>query len=203
MLAMCRPAGLMVLARPIVELLYQRAGPADTIAVALALQFYAPGIVGFGRETRVPWLLFRTMRERRSSERHRHCGEPVPEPWLTPSWLRGAGTGTAIAANINAALLLILPSPHRRRDGGRLPVVREDRAASAVMALAALDRSSTRTGPPSAFFISLFASAAALAPVCVLARPAPTSRNSERPRRVADGCADGRSHGHGSGEFER
>lgn len=122
MLVVCVPAvvGLMVLAGPIVELIFQRGAftSASTMMVASALIFYAPGIVGYSI-VKIASPSFYSLRDART---------PVIVSLVTIAvnlalnlWLnslmgfRGLALGTAIAANINAGLLLVLLS---RRIGG-------------------------------------------------------------------------------------
>ena len=122
MLVICVPAvvGLMVLAGPIVELIFQRGRftPESTMMVASALIFYAPGIVGYSI-VKIASPSFYSLQDART---------PVIVSVVTIAanlalnlWLnslmgfRGLALGTAIAANINAGLLLYLLS---RRIGG-------------------------------------------------------------------------------------
>lgn len=146
MLMLCVPAvvGLMALAQPIVELIFQY-GEFDrgsTTLVAGALLFYAPGVLGYSgvkiispsfyslRDTRTPvFVSLGTI------------GLNVAlSLWLNSVMgFRGLALSTAIAANVNAFLLLGLLA---RRLGGvdaaRLVVAFAKIAlASAVMGLAA------------------------------------------------------------------
>jgi putative peptidoglycan lipid II flippase len=120
MLSVPATVGLMVLAGPIVELAFQRHafGPDSTMQVAGALLFYAPGIVGYSvvkiaspgfyslRDARTPVLVSVTTIVA-------NLGLNI---WLDRLMgFRGLALGTAIAANINAFLLLWLLS---RRIGG-------------------------------------------------------------------------------------
>jgi putative peptidoglycan lipid II flippase len=128
MLSVPASVGLMVLAVPIVELIFQHGnfGPSDTQKVATALLFYAPAIAGYSI-VKIAGPSFYSMQDSRT---------PVIVSLITIAsnlilnlWLnsvmgfRGLALGTAIAANINAALLLVLLS---RRiggvDGGRMTV---------------------------------------------------------------------------------
>jgi len=123
MLMLCVPAmvGLMVLAGPIVELLFERGamGPTETLKVAGALLFYAPGIIGYSI-VKIASPGFYSLQDART---------PVLISMATIAtnlglnlWLnsimgfRGLALGTAITANINAGLLLFLLS--RRLGGG-------------------------------------------------------------------------------------
>ena len=115
MLSVPATLGLMVLAHPIVELLFQRGKfeARDTIAVASALVFYAPGIVGYS-VVKLASPSFYSLHDART---------PLIVSIITIAanlalnlWLNavmgftGLALGTAIAANINAGLLMILLS---------------------------------------------------------------------------------------------
>jgi len=134
-------AGLIALAVPIVELLFQRGQflPADTAATAAAVVFYAPGLVGYSavkiaapsfyalRESRVPVMVsIATML----------LNVVLNLALVRVIGFRGLALGTALASIVNAVLLLWLL---RRRiggiDGRRLAVaVAKISVASAVMA---------------------------------------------------------------------
>jgi len=134
-------AGLIALAVPIVELLFQRGQflPADTAATAAAVVFYAPGLVGYSavkiaapsfyalRESRVPVMVsIATML----------LNVVLNLALVRAIGFRGLALGTALASIVNAVLLLWLL---RRRiggiDGRRLAVaVAKISVASAVMA---------------------------------------------------------------------
>lgn len=120
MLSVPATVGLMVLAGPIVELIYQRGEfTADsTLLVAGALLFYAPGIVGYS-VVKIASPCFYALQDART---------PIAVSLITigvnlvlnlvlNAWIGFAGLalGTAIAANVNAGLLLVLLS---RRIGG-------------------------------------------------------------------------------------
>jgi len=122
MLVLSVPAtvGLMVLSTPIVELIYQWGafGPNDTARVASSLLFYAPGIVGYS-VVKLASPSFYSLRDART---------PVLVSLITIAVnlvlnlslysvlsFQGLALGTALAANVNAGLLLILLS---RRMGG-------------------------------------------------------------------------------------
>ncbi len=120
MLSVPASVGLMVLAVPIVELIFQHGafGPSDTQKVATALLFYAPAIAGYSI-VKIAGPSFYSLQDSRT---------PVIVSFITIAsnlllnlWLnsilgfRGLALGTAIAANINAGLLLILLG---RRIGG-------------------------------------------------------------------------------------
>src|SRR5690606_27645143 len=120
MLSVPATAGLMVLAAPIIEAIFQRrAFDADsTLLVASALLFYAPGIVGYSI-VKIASPCFYAMKDART---------PIIVSLITIGvnlvlnlalyavmGFRGLALGTAIAANLNAVLLLVLLS---RRIGG-------------------------------------------------------------------------------------
>jgi putative peptidoglycan lipid II flippase len=136
--------GLIALAGPIVELFFQRGEftATDTQMVASALLLYSPGLVGYSI-VKLASPTFYALRDART---------PVIVSVITVLsnlalnlWLvrvlqfQGLALGTAIAANINAGLLLFLLS--RRIDG--LDAARVLRSfakimvASTVMAVAA------------------------------------------------------------------
>ena len=122
MLMLIVPAlvGLIVLAEPIVQVIFERGSfaPADTVATAAALVFYAPGLLGYSA-VRISVPCFYALKDS-----------------VTPTlisvvsvvlnlvlnltlvqWMgyRGLALGTSIAAIVNAALLYILLN---RRIGG-------------------------------------------------------------------------------------
>jgi putative peptidoglycan lipid II flippase len=122
MLSLNVPAtvGLIVLAQPIVELIYERGefGPADSIATAAALMFYAPGLLGYSA-VKIASPTFYSLKDSRT---------PVIVSVISVAanlalnlWLvrilsfRGLALGTAIAAVLNAVILLALLG--RRLDG--------------------------------------------------------------------------------------
>lgn len=120
MLSVPASVGLMVLAVPIVELIFQHGafGPSDTEKVAAALMFYAPAIAGYSI-VKIAGPSFYSLQESRT---------PVIVSLITIAsnlvlnltlnsilGFRGLALGTAIAANINAGLLLVLLG---RRIGG-------------------------------------------------------------------------------------
>jgi putative peptidoglycan lipid II flippase len=111
MLSVPATVGLMVLSSPIVELIFQRGefGPESTARVAGALFYYAPGIIGYS-VVKLASPGFYSLQDART---------PVMVSVATilvnvglNVWLdhlmgfRGLALGTAIAANVNALLLL-------------------------------------------------------------------------------------------------
>jgi putative peptidoglycan lipid II flippase len=112
--------GLIVLAEPIVSLLYERNrfGPADTTATASALMFYAPGLLGYSA-VKIASPTFYSLRDSRT---------PVVISVLAVTvnlclslalvrvyGFRGLALGTALASLFNAGALLWLL---RRKLGG-------------------------------------------------------------------------------------
>ena len=112
--------GLMVLTEPIVAMIYQRRMflPADTVATAAALLFYAPGLLGYSA-VKIASPTFYSLRDART---------PVTVSVISVlvnlglnlalvrvMGFRGLALGTAIAAIFNAVVLLWLL---RRRLGG-------------------------------------------------------------------------------------
>jgi putative peptidoglycan lipid II flippase len=120
MLSVPATVGLMVLAVPIVELIYERGAftSESTTMVAEALLFYSPGIVGYS-VVKIVSPCFYALQDART---------PIRVSLITiavnlvlnlvlNAWMGfpGLALGTAIAANVNAVLLLVLLS---RRLGG-------------------------------------------------------------------------------------
>lgn len=146
MLVLSVPAmvGLMVLSSPIVELIFQRGafGPDSTRRVAGALFYYAPGVIGYSI-VKMASASFYSLQNART---------PVMVSVVTilanivlNLWLdhlmgfRGLALGTAIAANINAGLLLYLLSKRIGGLDGRRVMVSLVKigAASTLMGVAA------------------------------------------------------------------
>ena len=136
--------GLMVLAVPIVELIYQRGqfDPTSTLMTAGALAFYAPGILGYSI-VKIASPSFYSLREARTPvivSMVTIAVNLVLNIWLNSVYgFKGLALGTAIAANVNAGLLLFLLS--RRlggSDGARITrTFLKTAVAAAVMGLAA------------------------------------------------------------------
>jgi len=145
MLSLNVPAtvGLIVLARPIVELIYERGrfGPGDSAATAAALMFYAPGLLGYSA-VKIASPTFYSLKDSRT---------PVIVSVLSVAanlalnlWLvhvlsfRGLALGTAIAAVLNAVILLALLSQRLGGlDGRRIATsATKISAASALMGAA-------------------------------------------------------------------
>jgi putative peptidoglycan lipid II flippase len=120
MLSVPATLGLMVLSAPIVELIFQHGqfGARSTGATSAALLFYAPGIVGYSI-VKIASPSFYSLRDARTpviTSLVTILSNLVLNVWLDRVMgFRGLALGTAIAANINAGLLLLLLS---RRLGG-------------------------------------------------------------------------------------
>lgn len=146
MLSVPATLGLMVLSQPIVELIYEHGkfSSDSTRLVAGALLFYAPGIVGYS-VVKLASPAFYSLRDSRT---------PMVISLITIGanlglnlWLNsimgftGLALGTAIAANINAGLLLWLLSRRIQGiDAGRVFwSLLKITLASLIMALAAYE----------------------------------------------------------------
>jgi putative peptidoglycan lipid II flippase len=144
MLSVPATVGLMVLAGPIVELIYQRGafGVDSTILVAAALLFYAPGIIGYSI-VKIASPAFYSLQDART---------PIMASLVSIAsnlilnlslnsvlGFKGLALGTALAANINAGLLLwFLSKRIDGIDGTRvLAAFGKILVASALMGLAA------------------------------------------------------------------
>lgn len=121
MLSVPAMVGLMVLASPTVELIFQhgpRWGALDTERVAGALMFYAPGIVGYSI-VKIASPSFYALRDARTpvmaSLVSVAANLVLNIVFVNVMGFRGLALGTALAAIINAGLLLFLLS---RRLGG-------------------------------------------------------------------------------------
>jgi putative peptidoglycan lipid II flippase len=136
--------GLVVLATPIVRVIFERAAftPADTIATAAALQFYAIGLVGYS-VVRITSPVFYALGQNLTPVLV-SVATVVINAVLNVGLVRvmgysGLALGTSIAALLNATILMVLLS--RRLEGieGRRVAVAFLRiaAASALMAAAA------------------------------------------------------------------
>jgi putative peptidoglycan lipid II flippase len=136
--------GLIALAEPIVSLIYQRGAftPADTIATAAALAFYAPGLIGYSA-VKIASPTFYSLRDSRT---------PVIVSVLSVITnlvlnlvlvrvlgFRGLALGTAIAALFNSITLLwLLDKRLHGLEAGRITVAAlKITAASLLMAAAA------------------------------------------------------------------
>ena len=113
-------AGLMVLATPIVQLLFERGHflPADTAATAAALRLYAVGLIGYSA-VRIASPTFYAIGESRTPALVSVSAIAVnviaSVALVRAIGFQGLALGTSIAAIVNAALLLWLL---RRRLGG-------------------------------------------------------------------------------------
>jgi putative peptidoglycan lipid II flippase len=136
--------GLIVLAGPIIELVYQRGhfDAQSTLMTAGALAFYAPGILGYSI-VKIVSPSFYSLREARTPVLVSIATVAINlglNLWLNSIYsFRGLALGTAVSANVNAALLLYLLA--RRLGGGDFPRILttflKACAASAVMGVAA------------------------------------------------------------------
>lgn len=112
--------GLMVLAEPIVALIYERLAftPRDTASTAAALVFYAPGLLGYSA-VKIASPTFYSLRDARTpvtvSVISIGANLAMNLVLVQVMGYRGLALGTAIAALLNAVLLLGLL---RRRIGG-------------------------------------------------------------------------------------
>jgi putative peptidoglycan lipid II flippase len=120
MLNLPATVGLMVLSRPIVELIYERGAfvPHDSVSTAAALMFYAPGLLGYSA-VKIASPTFYSLRDARTpvlvSVGAVAVNLVLNLVLVRVMGYRGLALGTAIAAIFNAALLLALLS--RRLDG--------------------------------------------------------------------------------------
>ena len=122
MLMLCVPAlvGLIVLAEPIVELIFERGSftAADTASTAAALAYYAPGLIGYSAvRIMVPcfYALGNSFTPMLVSVGAVGMNIILNVLLVQTMGFRGLALGTSIAALTNAAVLLILL---RRRLGG-------------------------------------------------------------------------------------
>jgi putative peptidoglycan lipid II flippase len=112
--------GLMVLAEPIVGLIYERGKffPGDTAATASALMFYAPGLLGYSA-VKIASPTFYSLRDSRTpvivSVLSIAANLVINLVLVRVLGYRGLALGTAIAAILNAVVLLW---PLRGRLGG-------------------------------------------------------------------------------------
>ena len=112
--------GLMVLAQPIIAMIYQRGefNIIDTVATADALMFYAPGLLGYSA-VKIVSPTFYSMRDSRTpvivSVVSIGVNLALNLALVRVYGFRGLALGTAISAIFNAAVLLWLL---RRRLGG-------------------------------------------------------------------------------------
>jgi putative peptidoglycan lipid II flippase len=136
--------GLVVLAQPIVELIYERGrfGPADSVHTAAALMFYAPGLLGYSA-VKIASPTFYSLKDSRTPVIVSSVS--VAANLALNLWLvrimsyRGLALGTSVAAVLNAVILLVLLG--RRLEGLDSRRVLQSAAkvalASAFMGLAA------------------------------------------------------------------
>jgi putative peptidoglycan lipid II flippase len=136
--------GLLVLSTPIVQLIFERGRftPADTAATAAALICYAPGLVGYSAVKLVSPSFYAMGNSRipvLSSAASVACNIALSLVLVRSLGHRGLALGTAVAALLNAGLLLVLLRARLGGlEGGRLLVaVVKVSLASIAMALAA------------------------------------------------------------------
>ena len=128
--------GLIVLAEPIVSLLYERRrfGPSDTLATAAALMFYAPGLLGYSA-VKIASPTFYSLRDSRTPVIVSVLSVAV-NLGLNLTFVRtglgyaGLALGTALAALFNAGMLLWLLR-------GRIGGLDERRVATAALKIGA------------------------------------------------------------------
>jgi putative peptidoglycan lipid II flippase len=137
-------AGLLVLATPIVRLIYEhgRFTPIDTAATAAALAFYAPGLVGYSAVKLISPAFYALGNSRipvTASGVSIGVNVLLNVILLRALGHRGLALGTALAALTNAGILLFLLHDRLRGiDGARLiTTVAKISLASVVMAVAA------------------------------------------------------------------
>jgi putative peptidoglycan lipid II flippase len=112
--------GLIAIAQPIVELILQRGqfGPADSAATAAALMFYAPGLLGYSA-VKIASPSFYALGDSRTpvlaSVASVAINLALNLVFVQILGYRGLALGTAIAALVNAIILLVFLS--RRLDG--------------------------------------------------------------------------------------
>jgi putative peptidoglycan lipid II flippase len=198
--------GLIVLAEPIVALMYQRGAftTNDTAATAAALIFYAPGLLGYSI-VKIASPTFYSLHDSRT---------PVIVSVVSVAvnlalnlllvrvlGFRGLALGTAIAAVFNAATLLwLLRVRIGGLDGGRLAITLAKIAiASAVMAVVARFTSGwlTDVWPGDGEIIKMMrvgaAIGAAAAALAIVARLLRIEEFTEASRRILRRLAPGRS----------
>jgi putative peptidoglycan lipid II flippase len=137
--------GLMVLATPIVQLLFEHGHflPADTAATAAALRLYAVGLIGYSA-VRIASPTFYAIGESRTpaivSVSAITVNVIASVALVRAIGFRGLALGTSIAAIVNAALLLWLLRRRLGGMGGRrlLATLLQVTASSIVMAATAV-----------------------------------------------------------------
>jgi putative peptidoglycan lipid II flippase len=135
--------GLIVLARPVISLLLERGqfGPADTVATAAALTCYAPGLLGYSA-VKIASPSFYALRDSRTpvvaSAIAVFVNVVLNLTLVRVLGYRGLALGTAVAAALNAGILLwLLRARLNGLDGRRtLHAMAAISLASAVMGLA-------------------------------------------------------------------
>ena len=136
--------GLMVLAEPIVALIYQRGefSASDTSATAAALMYYAPGLLGYSA-VKIASPTFYSLRDSRTpvtvSVISIGANLAINLVLVQVLGYRGLALGTAIAALLNAVVLLwLLRGRIQGIEGHRVAIsLLKITAASLVMGIAA------------------------------------------------------------------
>jgi putative peptidoglycan lipid II flippase len=136
--------GLMVLAEPIIALIFERRAflPRDTIATAAALMFYAPGLIGYSA-VKIASPTFYALRDSRTpvvvSVLSIGVNLAINLILVRVLGYRGLALGTALAALFNAVVLLwLLRGRLHGIEGERIAVaLTKITAASLAMGLAA------------------------------------------------------------------
>ncbi len=197
--------GLIVLAQPIVSVIFERGAftPADTVATASALGFYAPGLLGYST-VKIASPTFYALRDSRTpvlvSVLSVICNVVLNLTLVTVLGYRGLALGTALSALLNAMVLLWFL---RRRIGGLdegrvVLALLKILAASGAMAAAVLTVSAalTRVWPAPGFAVKVTALAltigAGLLVLAISARLLRIAEFTEAVRRVRARLGGGR-----------
>jgi putative peptidoglycan lipid II flippase len=175
--------GLVVLAEPIIALIFERRAfePGDTVATAAALMFYAPGLIGYSA-VKIASPTFYALRDSRTpvivSVLSIGVNLAINLILVRVLGYRGLALGTALAALFNAVVLLwLLRGRLQGVEGGRIAVaLAKITAASLAMGVAAYVTAAwltvlTPLGGEAAKFIRVFgAIGVALAVLALAAR---------------------------------
>jgi len=145
MLMLSVPAtfGLIMLATPIVQLLFERGQflPADTAPTAAALRFYAVGLIGYST-ARIASPAFYALRQSRVpvavSVGTIAVNIVLSLELVGAMGFRGLALGTSLAALVNGALLVLLLRRHLQGIGGRRLAVAFAKITAASLVMAAV-----------------------------------------------------------------
>jgi putative peptidoglycan lipid II flippase len=142
MLSVPATIGLLVLATPIVRLIFERGRftPADTAATAAALMCYAPGLIGYSAVKLVSPSFYALGNSRIpviSSAASVTFNVALSLALVRPLGHRGLALGTAAAALLNAGLLLMLIRARLGGLEGRRLLVASVKISVASVAMAA------------------------------------------------------------------